>query len=263
MPSPTLGRGEFFGCRLAQREIGGFTLSMTQYDRGGELPWHAHHDTYVTFVVDGSYRERLRASARECTPRSVVVHPAGEEHANVFVTRFARCLNVQFDSLRGFGNRPAVVDTAAASAIGARMADEMRRADAFSALVIEGLLLELFAEIERAGDALRAPSWLRKVREVIASRYTEPLALADLAALVGVHPVHMARAFRRHYGRTVGELIRELRIERAKTRIASKMPLSEVALDAGFADQSHFVRTFRRATGVTPSAFRRMSPERS
>jgi AraC family transcriptional regulator len=98
---------------------------------------------------------------------------------------------------------------------------------------------------------------LRDVRDLIAAHYTEPLDLADLAALLGIDSVHVARAFRQHYGCTVGDRIRELRIERAKTRIAAKMPLSEVALDAGFADQSHFTHTFRRAPGVTPSVWGR------
>jgi hypothetical protein len=62
-PSPTLRRGEFFGSRVAQRQLGSFTLSLTQYDAGGELPWHEHDETYVTFVVDGSYRERISGSA--------------------------------------------------------------------------------------------------------------------------------------------------------------------------------------------------------
>jgi AraC family transcriptional regulator len=119
-------------------------------------------------------------------------------------------------------------------------------------------MLELFAETGRhREEAPRLPAWLRGVRETIASRFTERLTIAALAMEAGVHPTHMARAFRQHYGCTVGELQRELRVAYARERITAGDALSAVAADAGFADQSHFTRTFRAVTGVTPAAFRR------
>jgi AraC family transcriptional regulator len=73
-----------------------------------------------------------------------------------------------------------------------------------------------------------------------------------------VHPVTLARAFRRSFGCTVGEYLRRLRIERATEQLAGgDTPLAEIALAAGFADQSHFSNVFRRRTGMSPSAFRR------
>lgn len=257
--APTLRHGEFFGSRIAQRKLGSFTLSLTEYDDAGELPLHEHDETYVTFVVDGSYRERAGGSARDCTPRSLIVHPAGERHANHFAGGRARCLNVQFDAawLRTSFDRPAIVKTPAAAAIGARAVRELRHDDPFSPLVIEGLMLELFAEVERHSNGARVPVWLRDVRSLIGKRYTEKLALADLASFADVHPVHLARAFRHHYGCTIGETVRDLRIEHAKRRIAEGAELSDIALESGFADQSHFARTFRRLTGATPASFRR------
>ncbi len=258
--STQLSRGEFFGCRVAERRIGGFLLSLTRYDGLHELPWHTHDEAYLTFIIDGTYRERLRGATRDCVPRSVVVHPAGEEHTDRFASRQANCLNVHLDASWNRRDRfvqTALVQTAPAAAIGARLTREFRLADGVSALVIEGLLLELVAEVERTRDDDRAPSWLKKVREIVEFQFADRLSLAELAGLVGVHPVHLARAFRRHYGRTVGELVRELRVEDAKRRIIAGVALSDVALDAGFSDQSHLSRFFRRLTGVTPAAYRR------
>ena len=89
---------------------------------------------------------------------------------------------------------------------------------------------------------------------------TSPRApsLAELAAGVGVHPVTLARAFRRTFGCTIGEYLRRLRIERAAEQLATgTQPLAEIALAAGFADQSHFSNVFRRRVGMSPSAYRR------
>jgi AraC family transcriptional regulator len=74
-----------------------------------------------------------------------------------------------------------------------------------------------------------------------------------------VHPTHLARVFRQFERRTVGDFIREARIRYARQRmLESKAPLVEIALAAGFADQTHFTRSFKRLTGMTPTEFRRI-----
>jgi AraC family transcriptional regulator len=79
-----------------------------------------------------------------------------------------------------------------------------------------------------------------------------------LAALAGVHPTHLLRTFRRHHGATISNYVRQRRIQRARTEVASaKRPLAVIALDAGFADQSHFTRVFRQAFGETPGQYAR------
>jgi AraC-like DNA-binding protein len=85
-------------------------------------------------------------------------------------------------------------------------------------------------------------------------------SLADLAAIGGVHPVHLSREFRKHYHMTIGELIRKRRIDRACELLSnSAMSLSEVALTCGFSDQSHFCAMFKSHTGLTPAKFRDVS----
>ena len=118
-------------------------------------------------------------------------------------------------------------------------------------------MLELFAASARLVGATRVPDWLREVHTTVERCFRESLTLTDLARTVDVHPTHLAREFRRHYGSTIGETLRDLRVAYAKRRLASPASLQEIAQEAGFADQSHFTRTFRKATGMTPSMFRR------
>jgi len=78
-----------------------------------------------------------------------------------------------------------------------------------------------------------------------------------IAASAGVHPVSLARTYRRHRRRTIGERIRELRVERACRLLATtEDPIAEVAQTCGFADQSHLARLMRRRLGVSPSGYR-------
>ena len=86
----------------------------------------------------------------------------------------------------------------------------------------------------------------------------ERLTVGGVAAAVGVHPFHLSRVFKRFRRMTVGEYLNALRIERACRELERPASsISDVALSAGFSDQSHFTRAFKRATGTTPGAFRR------
>ena len=146
------------------------------------------------------------------------------------------------------------------------MYQEFRQDDEAAPLAIEGLLLELLAAVSRSrseGLPDGVAPWLGETRDRLHADLTARPSLADLAAAVGVHPVTLARAFRRTFGCTVGEYLRRLRIERAAEQlVAGSQPLAEIALAAGFADQSHFSNVFRRRIGMSPSAYRREARRR-
>jgi AraC family transcriptional regulator len=155
---------------------------------------------------------------------------------------------------------PACFEGGAPVALSLRLYGEFRAADRYSALAIEGIMLELVAAISRSGEPAqerRGPPWLERAREILHEQAGITPTLASLASEVGVHPVHLAHEFRKFYRESVGEYVRRLRIEMVCREIAqSARPLSEIAADAGFYDQSHFSNTFKRYTGLTPAAFR-------
>lgn len=103
----------------------------------------------------------------------------------------------------------------------------------------------------------RFPQWLERVRNILEQRFAEPFKLSEIAAEAGVHPVHLAREFRKHYGSSVGEYLRRVRIEYAcRELLGSNAAVTNIAFAAGFADQSHFSRTFKRLCGTTPGKYR-------
>jgi AraC family transcriptional regulator len=74
---------------------------------------------------------------------------------------------------------------------------------------------------------------------------------------VGVHPCHLAHTFRSHYGESIGSYIRKLRITWAIGQLGGEeQSISQIAANAGFCDQAHFTREFRKQVGVTPAAYR-------
>jgi AraC-like DNA-binding protein len=156
-------------------------------------------------------------------------------------------------------NGPSDFSGGALELLARRVYREFFQTDDASAVVIEGLMLEIMGESARsaAETGSRPPRWLLQAREIVRERFSEHLTLSDLAASVGVHPVHLAQTFHRHYCCTVGEFLRKLRIEYAcRQLVASEASIVEIALAAGFCDQSHFTRTFKRCTGLAPAQYR-------
>ena len=126
-------------------------------------------------------------------------------------------------------------------------------------LAIESLTAEILARVGGAATPRdrQMPGWLRGVRDLVDAAPGEPPSLAAIAGAVGVHPVYLAQTFRRFCGCSLGEYARRQRLERARRLVAAgHVPLAQIAAAAGFADQSHFTRTFKRFTGVTPRYYR-------
>lgn len=138
-----------------------------------------------------------------------------------------------------------------------RVARELAEPDPFTALVLEGLALELTAAAGRGRSRRRPPSWLELAREQIREQFLEPPCAEEAAAAAGVHAAHLQRAFRAHYGESPGEFARRLRLEWTADRLVrTDTALACLAAQAGFADQSHFTRAFKRFTGLTPGRYR-------
>ena len=104
-----------------------------------------------------------------------------------------------------------------------------------------------------------APWQIKQLRAYIAENLPLPIALEDLAAICRLSVSHFSRAFKASLGETPHSYIMRQRIEEAKRlMLVSDEPLSQVALACGFADQSHFCRSFRRAEGGSPNLWRRL-----
>jgi len=103
-----------------------------------------------------------------------------------------------------------------------------------------------------------APGALRRVREHVEKNLTEKLRTEDLATVAGLSPGHFNRAFKQSTGQPPHQYVLQRRVSVASELLEkTDRALADIALDVGFADQSHFSRTYASVTGETPSACRR------
>jgi AraC family transcriptional regulator len=251
------------GTVLRSSAVASFTLTETAYRPHLRLPEHAHQTAYFCFILQGTFAETCDGRSRTCRASTVVFHPPEEVHSDHFYSD-VRCFNLQIGArlhrrLSGL-RRPADFQGGALTHLAAKLYREFREMDEVSPLAIEGLALEMVAAAARetSHSARKPPPWLLRAREMLRENFAAGLTVADVAGAVGVHPTHLAREFHRHYRCTIGEYIRQQRVEFACRQIsATDAPLSEIAATAGFFDQSHFTRTFKRHTGTSPAAYRR------
>ena len=133
---------------------------------------------------------------------------------------------------------------------------ELRRFDGVSALSIESLILELLAQSTR-DRYFKTPSgpphWLRHAKDFCHDNFAQPISLFDVAETIGMNPTYLARIFRKYYRLSVGQYIRQLRLEHAIQELdQTDKSIIDIALSAGFFDQSHFTNAFKHHMGITP-----------
>ena len=248
-------------------EVSGLVLTETYRPRGLVLAPHFHEHANIALTVEGSFMETVGTKPYEVNPHSVIFRPAGEKHSNRYGNTVARCLimEVRPQLLERIRQATGILDHASYVAAGPisylalRIFGEFRMLDAVAPLAIEALTLEMLVQATRLVSRIERnpPQWLRQAREVIHERFKEQLSLFNVAEQVGVHATHLAKMFRKHYGCTVGDYIRTLRLDHAAQLVArSEKTLSTIALAAGFYDQSHFAHRFKLRFGVPPGVFR-------
>ncbi|MGA7732304.1 MAG: AraC family transcriptional regulator [Chloroflexia bacterium] len=254
---------------LKSVDVAGFRVTDAVFPPLLTIPSHFHERTCVAVVLEGSIDKAFRNSAFVSMPSTVLTMPAEERHRDHFERAGAHMLVVEpghhmLEQLRpctGVLDRINHFRDGGVSALAWRISKELVEPDAVSSLAIEGLVLEMLATAGRRfitpPNEKRPPPWLSTVQELLHERFAEPMQVADVAAEVGVHPVHLARVFRTHFGESLGAYVRKLRLEWTAIQLTTAdVTLCDLALQAGFVDQSHFTRAFKRQTGFTPAQYR-------
>jgi AraC family transcriptional regulator len=272
-PKPSLARGTGHYLRVRKQELARLTLTEDLYSSVAMDPIHSHDRAYFKIILKGAITEHEKHRTLEHHALSVGFQPVEEPHSSHIHPEGIHYLKVHMQPKWLKGIRESIglyhsgsLNSAANFArgalpwLGVRLYDEWQRMDAVSPLTIEGLVLEMIAETIRYPDISMertSPRWLTEAEDLLHTEFARPLTLEHIAHTVGVHPVYLARAFRQQRHCTIGDYVRRLRIEYACREIAtSETPLGDVALAAGFADQSHFSKVFKRIVGLSPATFR-------
>ena len=224
------------GVLLSEIRCNTIAVRDIAYAEESVLDEHRHDGAYVSVVAEGAYTELRDGLPRRCTPGTAIFHAPGEVHADYFAAG-GRCINFEL----GAGS------TIALSAMLRAVATTHPRYEP----AIRAALPTRGAPVANA-----APAWYRAVLDDFA--WIEPVPLAAASVIAGMHPAHFVRAFRKHAGMTPGSYRRQERVRAVSSLLLdSTAPLSRIAQECGFSDQSHLTNVFREATGISPRRYRR------
>lgn len=258
-PIVELASGVLGGLPDAPVGAGSFAVTLTRLPTRLRLPPHAHRQATLNVVLDGEYSEAIgQGTPRTFGPATIIAKPAGMVHSNEVGRASVECLVIEVPDDALPGSEVLTHRSAMVARVGGRLRAELARRDDVTPLAVEGLVLELLAELREEAPVPPASdhSWLDRARDLLHDE-PGPRALTDLAREVGRHPIYVARAFRARFGCAVGEYARCLRVERARRLLHHRsLSLSNVAARAGYSDQSHLSRDFRRAFGQSPGSYR-------
>jgi AraC family transcriptional regulator len=238
--------------RHASISAGRFVVSDVLFGPGCRLARHAHPHSCVAVVVHGAVEKSFTRATGSACVGTLVTMPPEEPHTDEFGRAGARIIVAETsDDLPVDWRRDWT-----ATILAARLGRELERPDAFTPLAVEGLALELIAVARRSIRAA-SPGWIVGAREYLHAHPTQLPSVAEIATALGVDAHELAWEFRGHQGESLGAYARRVRIDWAAGQLLlSGTELCALAHEAGFADQSHFTRAFKRQMGVTPGRYR-------
>lgn len=265
---------EYHGVIFKRKEFSDFTLVELSFSPKLETSQHAHERANFCVILQGGSVEISGAKPREYSPLTTGFLPSSQAHSVRISNAGMKAFSIELapkwlKRLSDFSlkaDNPISCSGGILTQLLLRIYREYNEADTATPLVVEGLALEMLAEVTRHQTRIQkflSPPWLKRLREILHENFAQNLSLSLLAREVDIHPSHLARTFRNHYQCSVGEYIRHLRLENAVEKLtAFDKSLTEIALEAGFYDYSHFSKFFKQFYGVSPSEFRFFGKER-
>lgn len=231
-------------------------VRVCRYAPGERHGRHTDPFSRISYLVQGAFTEDVRSGTALMSPGEVLLKSSAAKHENQFGPRGAVLVALEFLDNDPIGDCDADfwrkrVDASA-----------MRLATAFveAGVAGDGASAEIAgADLVAANDdstERNAPVWLRHLSNDLADAGMAEINVAERAREAGVHPAHASRLFRRCYGASITEYAQAHSVRRAVAELLGEATLSEIALDAGFYDQAHMNRVFRRVLGRTPASQR-------
>jgi AraC family transcriptional regulator len=236
-------------------------LIRKRLGRGQSQGVHAHPAAALTFVLHGSFSEELHTDHRQSTDHhcdrfSLQFKPASVDHTTRIGPAGVEMLVVNLPErvARTLSDPSAkVVRGGIVTALASVLANP-------GAAPLHAGALDRLLGWWPPGTACDAPDWLLDARAWVAqgpNPEAAPNFLVQLAEKFDRHPVYVARAFRRHFGCSVGEYRRQARLNGVAERLMfSDANVATVAAELGYADQSHLNHEFKAATGIAPGHLR-------
>lgn len=255
-----LERATYLGNNRRSFSLDGIAVTETEYTEKVSEGWHYHVNNHISYILQGGNREQRKNHEEQILPGNLLIYPAGLLHRNLNTAHPSKNINIEVDDkfLRHHDLKFSVLSPAHTKFLVLKVYKECLINDNDSETSIKALLLNTFEHLHGKSERI-SPKWAAQIDEVLRDRWNENVSLAELSNELDLHPVTISKSFPKYFRCTLGEYSRKIKIDKAVSLIKNSMKsLTEIALECGFFDQSHFIRAFKDATGFTPTEYRRL-----
>ncbi|MCF6403604.1 AraC family transcriptional regulator [Chitinophaga filiformis] len=265
-----LENGKYLGNNSHTFHMDGLIVSKTTYHEKVFEGWHFHENNHLSFILEGGNREYRKNGEETVLPGSIRLYHSGEWHRNSHTQHPSQNINLEIEdsflshyeaSFTPWSHSDLHTLQTRASLTAIKIYHDCLAEDQHSHLSIHQQVLSL---LQGAGNAHQPEKQLlagraSEVATLLHDRWNENISLQDLVAITQLHPVTVSRHFSAYFRCSLGEYMRKIRVQKALTMIRqTEEPLTGIAYQCGFFDQSHFIRAFREQTGFLPKAFRKL-----
>lgn len=258
-----LSRGEYQGTLRCTVSTAGLLIGLTDYNNEQSAPvLHSHENLHLSFGLTGQMAVGRKSHSGLTTRIEQFSYVrAGEQHQTLLISPTGRNINLELEPqfLKRYeleeSDFEKLTATPGASVVMLRLYKELHfQGNGFSDS-IDMLILSLFQrQLLNAKNGV--PRWTHIVREFLSDNWNREISLQQIGQVAEIHPVTVSKYFARYFGCSLGEYRRRLKIESALQLMNSTdKSLTEIAYLCDFFDQSHFIRAFKEATGVSPKQF--------
>jgi AraC-like DNA-binding protein len=259
---------QFSGDTFQTTLFDGIIATETEYDYRF-IDWHYHENPYFSLVISGDCREINKQGIIEYSTDSLLFHNYQEPHCSAKSGGISHHFQLELthDWCRKFEIDPDKMPGSSKilnpkiKLLFHNIYQESKLSDNTSNLTVDSLLLQAFETMRgvEGSSPSTKPKWVKKIDEILHDNFDQTLSLTELSCQLDLHSAHISRDFPRYFRCNFSEYIRMIKVEKALSMLRNrKFTLTDIALNCGFADQSHFIRCFKKFVGITPKVYRKI-----
>lgn len=256
-----LKTGEFYGAHYKKSAFDNLIITDTEYTHS-KVDWHYHENPYFTYLLQGKLFESNKKESYYLEPGNLLFHNWQDVHYNIKPPEYTRGFHIELNQewflnfdiqLKDFEGSTNLKNPMIKNLMN-QIFIETKINDQYSNLSIESSLINIFNTIENSTEKQsKVPVWTNKLQELLFEENID-YSLKNLSSILGLHPVHLSREFRKYFGTSLGNYLRLIKINKAfKLIVSTKLSMTEICYECGFYDQSHFTTNFKRIYNTTPS----------
>lgn len=234
-------------------------VTQTHYEKGLHMQPHTHEFSAISLILKGGFQEQIDGDSREVCRAKTLIKPAHVLHSDHYDDDCSiLCIYLKDESIIEAKSKDVLKEWTGMYGINWNSFQPYFDAEDLTKRkqIINCFLEHLGRSKEVSNDI---PDWIYSIKSYLDRSFTQNIQTSELADMYEIHPVYLARVFRKYYGLSIQDYIKSLRIRNSIASIfENQQSLSQIAVGNGFADQSHFIRNFKKEVGTTPKGFRKI-----